>query len=395
MTRHVVIGAGEAGLRAALALRDAGETDVHLLGGEIHPTYERPALSKTGDGSGHHRTVAADCAGISLRLGVPVVRIDRAAATVEHEDGPILPYDRLLLATGARPRVLACDPEGAAWTLRTLEDANRIYGAARSDGAAVIIGAGLIGLELAAELRRRRMNVTVLEAGPRALGRGVPADVAEELVGRHWQEGVAFSFGQSISRISPGRIDLRDGSSLRADLIVAAVGVEPDTRLAESAGLVCGNGIRVDATLRTSDPAIFAAGDCVAMDHPRYGAVRFETWRSACDQGAHAARSMLGQHEPFTAIPRFWSDQYDLGLQAVGLHDPARAAVRRDLPRGGWLRFELDDEGRLSAAFGIGPGTAVAKDIRLSEMLIDRGARCEPDLLADPSFNLKAALKSA
>jgi 3-phenylpropionate/trans-cinnamate dioxygenase ferredoxin reductase subunit len=395
MTRHVIIGAGEAGLRAALALRDAGETDVLLLGAETPPPYERPALSKPDASAGHHKPIAADLAGIDVRLGSAVAAVDRSAARVLLQDGGTIAYDRLLLATGARPRLLPSDPGGVALTLRTLAHAEAIYGRARPGAAAVIVGAGLIGLEMAAELRRRDLAVTVLEAGPRVLGRGVPAEVAAVIAARHAAAGVDIRVDQRIEHVEPGAVHLSDGVSLPADLVVAAVGVVPDVDLAEASGLACGNGIHVDARLRTSDPAIFAAGDCAAVDHPRYGRVRFETWRNACDQGAHAARSMLGAEEPYAALPWFWSDHHDLGLQAVGLHDATRRAVRRNYPGGGFLRFELDDAGRLAAAAGVGPGTTVAKDIRLAEMLIARGAAPDPAALADPDANLKAALRAA
>ncbi len=179
------------------------------------------------------------------------------------------------------------------------------------------------------------------------------------------------------------------------DMTVCAIGVTPETALAEAAGLSCANGILVDARLATTDSAIFAAGDCAAVDQPRYGRFRFETWRNACDQGMLAARSMLGQDAVFNALPWFWSDQFDLGLQTVGLHEPSRRAIRRDLPQGGWLRFELDGSGTLVAACGIGPGNAVAKDIRLAEKLIEKGAVVAPEFLADSTANLKSALKDA
>lgn len=395
MTRHVIIGAGEAGLRAALGLRDAGETDVVLLGTERLPPYERPALSKPDVTTGHHKPISADLTGIEICLGAAVAAIDRPSGRVVLRDGGTIAYDRLLLATGARPRLLPSDPGGVALTLRTLDHADAIYDRVKLGSAAVIVGAGLIGLEMAAELSRRGLPVTVVEAGPRVLGRAVPAEVAAVIAARHVAAGVDIRVDQHIEYIEPGAVHLSGGVSLPADLVVAAVGVVPETDLAEAADLACGNGIHVDARLRTADPAIFAAGDCAAVDHPRCGRVRFETWRNACDQGAHAARSMMGAEEPFAALPWFWSDHYDLGLQAVGLHDATRRAVRRDYPGGGFLRFELDEAGQLAAAAGVGSGTTVAKDIRLAEMLINRGAAPDPATLADPSANLKAALRAA
>jgi 3-phenylpropionate/trans-cinnamate dioxygenase ferredoxin reductase subunit len=395
MSRYVIVGAGEAGLRAARALREAGQDDVVLLGGEPHPPYERPPLSKPDADGAFHRPIAIDLSGVDVRLGAVVEALDRAAGRVHLADGSVIGYDRLLLATGARPRRLAADPDGVALTLRTLADATAIHGRARPGGRAVIVGAGLIGLELAATLRLAGMDVTVLEAGPRALARGVPAEIADTIVARHRAEGVRIAVDQRIEAVTADGVRLADGLVLPADLVVAAVGVVPDVRLAEAAGLACDNGIRVDARLATDDPAIFAAGDCAAVDHPRYGRVRFESWRSACDQGAFAGRAMAGAPDRFAALPWFWSDHYDLGLQAVGLHDPARAAVRRELADGAVLRFELDGDGRLAAAAGIGPGTAIARDVRLAEMLIDKAARLPADALADPGIALKALLRGA
>ena len=394
MTRHVIIGAGEAGLRAAAALRDVNQ-NVTLIGAEDWVPYERPALSKPDATGEVFKPIAVDLAGIDARFGVTVAQIDRSARVVVLADGTQLPYDRLLLATGATPRRLPFDPDGHALTLRTLSDARAILSRALAGDKAVLIGAGLIGLETAAELTRRGMSVTVLEAGPRALGRALPADVAEVVSDRHREAGVTLRFGVGIGSVDADGVTLTDGSKLTSDLTVCAIGVTPETALAEAAGLSCANGILVDARLATTDPAIFAAGDCAAVDHPRYGRFRFETWRNACDQGTLAARSMLGQDAVFDALPWFWSDQFDLGLQTVGLHEPSRRAIRRDLSQGGWIRFELDGAGTLVAVCGIGPGNAVAKDIRLTEKLIEKGAVVAPEFLADSTANLKSALKDA
>jgi 3-phenylpropionate/trans-cinnamate dioxygenase ferredoxin reductase subunit len=270
--------------------------------------------------------------------------------------------------------------------LRTLSDARAILSRARSGGKAVLIGAGLIGLETAAELTRRGMSVTVLEAGSRALGRALPAEVAEVIADCHRAAGVTLRFGVGIASVGADGVTLTDATTLPSDLTVCAIGVTPETALAQSAKLPCANGILVDARLATTDPTIFAAGDCAAVDHPRYGRFRFEMWRNACDQGNLAAQSMMGAEAPLDALPWFWSDQFELGLQMVGLHDPARRAIRR---------FELDGAGMLAAACGIGPGNAVAKDIRLAEKLIERGAVVAPEFLADSSANLKSVLQAA
>jgi 3-phenylpropionate/trans-cinnamate dioxygenase ferredoxin reductase subunit len=181
-----------------------------------------------------------------------------------------------------------------------------------------------------------------------------------------------------------------------ADLVIVGIGAIPNTALAEAAGLAIANGIASDDRLRTSDPLIFAAGDCCSFPLALYGGrrVRLESWRNARDQGALAGRNMAGADEPHAAVPWFWTDQFDLGLQIAGLPDEGTETVRRDLSDGAFLLFHLAPDGRLVAASGIGPGNAVARDIRLAEMLIARRAVPPMDRLAAPDFRLKALLAS-
>jgi len=393
--RHVVVGAGEAGTRAAIALaaRSGEGHRVVLVGEEADAPYERPPLSKAGADGVTCKPIAADgaLAGVKTVFGVGALALDRAARVLRLADGRVLAYDRLLLATGARPRRLSCPGGERAAVLRTRADAERIFAAARPGARAVIVGAGLIGLELAATLRGRGLAVTVIEAAPRALGRALPGPVAEAIVARHRAEGVTLRLSAAVERIDDGAVVLRGGEAIAADLVVAAIGVEPEVGLAKAAGLACDDGILVDGGLRTSDPAIFAAGDCARLAHPRFGPVRFETWRNACDMGAAAAGAMAGEPVDHAPGTWFWSDHYDLGLQMAGRHDGGHRLVRRDLP-GGFLLFGLDEDGRLATAAGIGPGNAVARDVRLAEMLIEQGAAPDPALLADPAAGLKTLL---
>lgn len=396
----VIIGAGECGTRAALALREAGYAGpVTLLGAEIHLPYERPPLSKDAilaeapapKPIGGADTLAG--AGISFRPGVTVAAIDRAAHAVVLSDGSRLGYHRLLLATGARPRVLpvpgADGPNVAA--LRGLEDAARIRAALGHGRRLTVIGGGFIGLELAASARKLGTEVTVIEALPRLLSRGVPEEVASVLAARHEAEGVRLIFGARIVELTAAGVTLDGGISVPADLILVGIGAVPETALAEAAGLAIDNGVAVDDRLTTSDPAIFAAGDCAAFLHPGYGRrIRLESWRSAQEQGALAARNMLGADEPVSAVPWFWSDQYDLTLQIAGLADGAITTVRRPVGEG-FVLFHLGPDGRLLAASGVGPGNAVAKDIRLAEMMIARGIHPDPEALATVP-NLKKLL---
>lgn len=391
MTRHVIIGAGEAGTRAALGLK--GKGSVTLIGEEPHRPYERPPLSKPGARGVTLKPIADidALAHVDFRPGSAVIRIDREARVVHLDDGEGVPYDRLLLATGARPRGLTCPGSGHALALRRFEDAQAIFSRARSSRRAVIIGAGLIGLELAAVLRQTGLAVTILEAGPRAAVRALAPAIAERLVARHRAEGVAFRFDARISHLTPDAVHLADGDRVESDLIVAAIGVTPNTALAEAAGLPCANGILVGPSLQTPDPDIFAAGDCACVDHPHFGPTRFEAWRTAIEMGASAGEAMTGAAVEFAPVPWFWSDQYDLGLQMAGFHDPSHRSVER-ASSDATVCFELDEAGRLKAAAGLGAGNSGSRDIKLAERMIFSGARPDPLLLADSDFPLKKLL---
>ncbi|MBD9527484.1 NAD(P)/FAD-dependent oxidoreductase [Paracoccus sp. PAR01] len=395
MNGMVIIGAGECGTRAAFALREQGyDGPVTLIGAEAGLPYERPPLSKPDGGQAIRKPIceqaALDAAGIDYRPGMSVEAIDRQTRTLTLTGGS-LAYDRLLIATGARPRRLSCPGAKLALDFRTHADASAVLVAAT--GPVAIIGAGLIGMELAALLRGRGIKVTVIEAGPAPLSRAVPPHLATALHDRHIAEGVDFHFGQGIARIDPNGVTLASGDHVAAGLVISAIGVTPDTALAQTAGLATGNGILTDARLATSDPAIFAAGDCAAFAQPGGGHMRLESWRNARDQAQTAARNMLGGTEDFAALHWFWSDQYDLGLQVVGLPQSGQEMVTRPLGDG-QISFYLAD-GLLVAAAGLGPGNSIARDIRLAEMLIAAGSRPDPKVLADPAVGLKALLKTA
>jgi len=399
----VIVGAGEAGARAAAALREEGwGGPVTLIGAEIHPPYERPPLSKAAllaEAEPAAATVLdrgrAAALGIDLVLGAEVTAINRPARTVTLADGRSLPYARLLLATGARPRRLAVPGHERALYLRRFDDALALRPWLRPGVRLAIIGGGFIGLELAAAATARGCAVTVIEALPRILMRGVPAELAVVIADRHRAAGVDLRTGVGVERIAPdGAVVLADGGRVAADAVIAGIGAVPEAALAEAAGLAVNNGIAVDATLATADPDIFAAGDCAACAHPLYPGrrIRLEAWRNALDQGGLAARNLLGRGEAITAVPWFWSDQYELSLQIAGLADEGRSTVGRDLGDGARLLFHLAADGRLVAACGIGPLGKVGREIRLAEMLIARRAAPDPAALAAPAVRLKALL---
>lgn len=406
MAGMVIIGAGECGGRAALALRDLGyDGPVTLVGDEPHLPYERPPLSKeamTGEAPAIKAIATEELfAERAIRHihSVRAVAIDRAAHVVQLSDGSSLAYDKLLLATGSVPRQLPMPGLGPRCVyLRTFNDALAIRAHLGAEKRVAVIGGGFIGLELAASARKLGTAVTVIEAQPRILMRGVPAEIAEIIHKAHEAEGVAIHTGQGLVAIADDgkevAIALADGQKVVADLVVIGIGAVPVTALAAEAGLAIDNGIAVDEHLRTADPDIFAAGDCCSFPLAIYGGrrVRLEAWRNAQEQGALAARNMLGADEAHAAVPWFWSDQYGLTLQIAGLSDEGKSIVRRDLDDGAFILFHLAEDGRLVAASGIGPGNAVARDIRLAEMLIAKRAKPAPEALGSQAVKLKSLL---
>lgn len=412
MTEHgpdrphfTIIGAGECGARAAFALREKGfEGRITLIGNEPHLPYERPPLSKHTLIDAHQPKLVADAAGyaaadIEVLSGVTVERIDPASKLVLLSSGAHLAYDKLLLTTGARPRPFPGTPESAQRirTLRSHADALAIRAVLTTGKTLAIIGGGFIGLELAATARKMGAGVVLVEGLPRILSRGVPEEIAAVVAERHRAEGVNIICSASIAGLEDteqARIRLADGQTIAADLIVVGIGALPNIALAESAGLSIENGIDVNDFLQTSDPAIWAAGDCCSFPLALYGGrrVRLEAWRNAQDQGNLAAANMLGAAEAVSTVPWFWSDQYDLTLQIAGLADGAVTTVRREVGEGAFILFHLDADGRLIAASGIGPGNAVARDIRLAEMMIAARRHPDPVALAAPGTKLKTLL---
>jgi 3-phenylpropionate/trans-cinnamate dioxygenase ferredoxin reductase subunit len=400
----VIIGAGEAGGRAALALRGAGFAGrIALVGEEAHPPYERPPLSKAAivDADEPSPVIIGD-GGRLAELGIERVAavaraIDRSAARVELADGRRLAYDALVLATGARARPLTLPGGEHALTLRSFEDALRVRERILAAERVLIVGGGFIGLELAASARTLGRRVTVLEADTRLLRRSTPEPLAAALEARHAAEGVEIAKSVRIERIEPagrGFLVHSSAGALEADVVIAGVGAAPRVELAQAAGLEVDNGVVVDGALRTRDPAIYAIGDCANFPHPLFGGrrMRLEAWRHAFDSGAHVAKALRGEAEPYAALPWFWSDHFDLTLQLVGLAEAGATTIRRDLGAGAFLLFQLDAEGRLVAAGGIGAIEKVAREVKLAERLIARRAAASPAALADPGINLKKLL---
>jgi 3-phenylpropionate/trans-cinnamate dioxygenase ferredoxin reductase component len=400
----IVVGAGECGAATAVALRDNGFTGaITLIGEELGAPYERPPLSKqtlTDTHATAPKVVLSRerCAELNIAClnGVAVVELDRLGQTVLLSDGTRLSYDRLVLATGSRVRPLDIEGGDAALLLRTFDDAVALKARLQPGAHVVIVGGGLIGLELASSARQLGCTVTVIEFAERVLSRAVPQGITDVIVNRHLAEHVDIRVGVGVQRIEVAggehRVVLSDGTAVSCDAVVAGIGVVPNVELAAAAGLAIDNGIRVDAQLQTSDEAIFAAGDCCSFPHPLFGGrrLRLETWRNAYDQARVVARTVLGHPDVFGAIPWFWSDQYDLGLQIAGMPDAAVEIVVRRRLDGGRVEFGLDGAGRIVSAAGVGPGTSVARDVRGAEGLIAREVRPDRSQLANPEVSVKS-----
>lgn len=393
----IIVGAGHAGGRAALTLREEGYTGrLILIGDEAHLPYERPPLSKgllqgSIDLAGCSLCDEARLAelGIEHIAGNPVRQLEPAQQRLQLADGQWLAYAGLLLATGGRARRLR-QAQANVLYLRTHDEALALKAALRPGARLVVVGGGFIGLEVAATARSLGCDVTLLEAGPRLAGRVLPPVISEALLDVHRLHGVEVRLNVALESIDADAVVLVDGQRLPCDLVVVGIGMQPNIELAAAAGLDVGQGIRVDAHLRTSAPNVYAAGDvCEFRLDGQYQ--RQETWRNAEAQGRHAALNLLGRELAFESLPGFWSDQYDWGLQTVGVS--TALTVSRPLPTGGLLLFYLDAEHHLQGACGWAPGNGVAKDIKLCERLISARVPLNPTSLADPDLSLKQLLR--
>ena len=330
----VIVGAGAAGSFAATELRRIGFAGrVTLLTRESRVPYDKPNLSKDYLAGRARRDwiplrgptdYAADR--INLRLRATVDRIYPRRHEVRLTTGERIVFDRLILATGATPRRLdvPIDPAAPLHYLRTWADADALRDAADGARNAVIIGSGFIGLEAAASLRQRGIGVTVVAPDERPLERVLGREVGEFLRRTHESHGVQFRLGRRPRQILPSSVVLDDGSTLEADVVIAAIGVEPDTALAAHAGLAVDRGVIVSSSFQTTSPDIFAAGDSARFPYRRSGkAIRVEHWAVAGRQGQVAARNAVGQHERYSAVPFFWSQHYDLVFAYVGHSEKA------------------------------------------------------------------------
>jgi 3-phenylpropionate/trans-cinnamate dioxygenase ferredoxin reductase component len=402
--RIVIVGGGPAGVAAALAARqqDAG-AEVVLFNDEQHEPYEKPPLSKavlTGKAMAHDAPIAGpkgiSASGVVLKPGSAVTAIDRDARAVVTAAGERLGYDALVLATGSLNRVLPMFPAGrkGIYYLRTEAEARALKAHLHQSRSLLVVGGGLIGLEVAASAAEVGVRTSVLEIAPRILARVCDEETSALVHARHRARGVDIRVGAVVSamrELADGRlaVDTEDGGTTAADLIVVGTGAVADDRLAKAAGLPAQDGIIVDDHGRTSDPAIFAAGDCTRFPGP-HGPVRLENWRHAQEHGAVAGRNAAGGDVGYNVAPSFWSEQYDMYIQGVGwpVAQPS-ARVRRPLGAGATLLFELDGP-RLAYAVGIN----AQRDMAAARRLIERKVSVDAKELADASKPLAAMLKA-
>lgn len=408
--RVVIVGGGQAGGRLAQALARQPGLKVTLVAGEPRPPYERPPLSKgilLGTRGFESCLIwpPGDAAWkkVELRTGVDAERIDRAAKTIRLADGTRLPYDHLVLAMGSSPRTLNVPGADLAnvHVLRCYDQALALAESFASGKRVVVVGGGFIGLEIAASARTRDLATTVVEASDRLLARVVPTRIAGLLARRHEEEGVTLRMGAMVERfLSNGRgavkaVELSTGETVPCDLAVVGVGVAANAELAADAGLEVDVGIRVDAGLRTSDPAIFAIGDVATFFHPLYDRpVRVEAWQNAEDHARVVAAILSGETAVADSVPYFWSDQYDLSLQIVGLPHLGSSVVTRSRKDGAAILFHLDPGGRIVGATGLGTAGSIGRDIRLTQVLIAQRAHPERALLKDPEGRLRTLVEA-
>lgn len=401
MTHIVVIGAGQAGVALVARLRQAGhDGTITLIGEEPAPPYQRPPLSKAyllGEMEAERLYLRAPEFyaehGITLRLGAPVRAIDRNAKTLTLGDN-VIAYDRLAFATGSvarrLPAAIGGDLEGV-FTVRTLADVDAMRPAFVAGARVVIIGGGYIGLEAAAVAAKLGLDVSVVEMAPRILQRVAAVETADYFRALHISHGVKIIEGTGLERLmGAGGVSvarLSDGRELPADFVIAGVGITPATALAAAAGLVIDNGIATDEQGRTSDPAIWAAGDCASFPW-QGGRLRLESVQNAIDQAELVAENMLGAGKTYVPVPWFWSDQYDCKLQIAGLNTGYDRIVTRG-PEGDSVSFWYFRGDRLLAVDAMNDPRAYMVGKRLLEM----GRTVAPAAVVDLETNLKSLLK--
>lgn len=395
----VIVGAGQAGQEAASALRSGGyDGRLTIVGDETHLPYQRPPLSKAylqtsmAEADLHLETEASLVAKtIRFIAGDRAIGIDRPARRIMLTSGLALPYDHLILATGTRARALPGIGANIA-ALRSLADANGLRQSLGGARRAIVIGAGFIGLEFAATASAMGIAVDIVEREDQIMARVSSLPVAQAVQRHHEANNVRFHLGRSIASVDgSGRVELDDGTRLTGDIVLAAIGVVPNSELAASSGLVCSNGIVVDSKLLTQDPSISAIGDCAAFaPHGSDLHIRLESVQNAADHGVYVAARILGNTAPYSQLPLFWTDQSGLRLQIAGLATPDDELVLRGDPAAAFSVFHLRN-GRLTSVESINRPA----DHMGARALIKAEITPSPTEIADIGINLRELAASA
>lgn len=400
MSGVVIIGAGHAAGQAAASLRQAKYAgDITIVGDEAHIPYQRPPLSKAylkGDQSADKVYLRAESfyadRDIAMKLSTRATAIDTTAKTVALSSDETLHYDHLLISTGSRPRKLSIDGSDLPGIhyLRTMDDVDGLRDGMQADANLVIVGGGYIGLEVAAVGRELGLNVHVLEMEERILQRVTTPEMSAYYHQLHEGRGVNIHTNTAVTGFAgDGKVQevLCGDKRFPADIVIVGIGIIPNTELAEAAGIVCDNGIVVDDHCCTSDPNVYAAGDCTNHPNPLLDRrLRLESVPNAMDQARVSTANMLGDDKTYAAIPWFWSDQYELKLQMVGFSADGDAQVLRgDMATNQFAIFYLKD-GKVVAADAVNS----PKEFMLCKQLVGKSA--DPAMLADPEADLKALL---
>jgi 3-phenylpropionate/trans-cinnamate dioxygenase ferredoxin reductase subunit len=400
----VIIGAGQARFWAARTLRIQGyDGRLVLVGNEPHPPYERPPLSKQvlkGDAEPRSAwlTTSEQLADLKIEFLAQstAIAIDRSERSIEFADATRLGYDRLLLATGARPRRLDLPGERGTpvYYLRNIADCLALRARLSPGVRVLVIGGGLIGLEAAAAAAKRGAVVTVIEAAARLMARVVGPEIGafvEDLHRRHETTILTDAWPDRIERAGETcRIVCRDGRTCEGDIIAIGVGIVPNIELAAAAGLTVDNGVWVDALCRTDDPHIWAAGDVTCHFNPRLGRrIRLETWQNAQNQAIAAARNMLGAAQPYAEIPWGWSDQFEMNLQLLGAPTSFEQAIIRGDPAGGSFSVFYLEGNRIAGLNAVN----APKDIAIARRVMTAGTPVDVQKLVDPSVPLRSLLQ--
>ena len=399
----MIVGAGQAGFALAAKLRALkDERPITMIGSEDVIPYQRPPLSKKylmGEMSFDRLTFRPETwfaeHDVELRLSTFVEEIDRDAKTVRMQDGSVLEYEHLALTTGSTPRTLPASIGGdltGVFTVRDKRNADLLADEMKAGRRLLIIGGGYIGLEAAAVARHLGLEVTLIEMADRILQRVASKETADVMRAIHAEHGVVIREKTGLTRLigEDGRVrgaELSDGTVIDIDFVIVGIGVTPNDRLAQQCGLDVGNGILVDDYARTSDPAIFAMGDC-AMLPWKGNNIRLESVQNAVDQAESVAATLTGSAEPYEAKPWFWSDQYDVKLQIAGFNLGYDETVMRPGSREGSVSIWYFREGRLIAVDAIND----AKAYVTGKKLLDNGLTADKALIADPATDLKQLL---